>query len=357
MTVIHINGYLHELTPTQHFPNLLPDGKVEVDLSATSVIVAKTDVMPNWYVVAGGLEPRILDSTKGESLKFVGSFNSASQWKRSAQDLYDPFTPEKRYEINDIADLKRPGSLIIPTPLVLKYVSKSQRVDLGDENWNIVAHRGLDKEAQYLAGTFLKNVFHCLGTSRSSTVCIDPITFMISIVPGFCDNVHRIISSDGFFFPLALEKLKIQLIRTGRPSRKVIELKIGVIDIKDENSDSNEAYSMEVDPSKEAVKIVGKTPRGVFWGIQSFLSVVNEGKAPQVTVKDAPRYEYRGLSIDVARNFLPKKEMMRIMDGMAMFKMNKLHLHLTDDEGWRLEIPGLPQLTEVSFTGTGSADC
>ena len=173
MTVNHINGYLHELTPTQHFPNLLPDRKVEVDLSASGVIVAKTDVMPNWYVVAGGLEPRILDSTKGESLSFVGSFNSASQWKRSAQDLYDPFTPEKRYKINDIADLKRPGSLIFPTPLVLKYVSKSQRVDLNDGKWNIVAHRGLGKEARYLAGTFLRNVLHCPGTSsgRAYSFC------------------------------------------------------------------------------------------------------------------------------------------------------------------------------------------
>ena len=155
---------------------------------------------------------------------------------------------------------------------------------------------------------------------------------------------------------LSVEKLKMQHIRTGAPSRKVIELKIGTVDIKEE-SDSDEAYSMEVDPQKEVVTIVGKTPRGVFWGVQSFLSIVNKGKAPWITVKDAPRYEYRGLSIDVARNFLPKKEVMKILDGMAMFKMNKLHLHLTDDEGWRLEIPGLPQLTEVSLQEKENADC
>lgn len=134
-------------------------------------------------------------------------------------------------------------------------------------------------------------------------------------------------------------------------------MKIGTIDIKDKKRDSDEAYSMMVDPSKEVVKIVGKTPTGVFWGVQSFLSIVSEGKAPWVTVKDAPRYEYRGLSIDVARNFLPKKEVMKILDGMAMFKMNKLHLHLTDDEGWRLGIPGLPQLTEVSLQEQENADC
>ena len=162
MTVLHINGYLHELTPTQYFPNLLSGRNVEVDLSASGVIVAKSDVMPNWYVVASGLKPRILESTEGESLKFVGSFNSASKWKRSAQDLYDPFTPEKRFEINDIADLKRPGHLIIPTPLVMKYISKSQILDLNDGKWTIFADRCLDKEAQYLGGMFLRNVLHCL---------------------------------------------------------------------------------------------------------------------------------------------------------------------------------------------------
>jgi len=148
---------------------------------------------------------------------------------------------------------------------------------------------------------------------------------------------------------LSVEKLEIRRNRIARPPCKVIELKIGTVDVKGRKSDSDEAYSMEVDPSKEVVKIVGKTPTGVFWGVQSFLSIVNKGKAPWVTVKDAPRYEYRGLSIDVARNFLPKKEVKKILDGMAMFKMNKLHLHLTDDEGWRLEIPGLPQLTKVGL--------
>lgn len=183
MTVTHINGYLHKLTPTQYFPNLLPDRNVDVDLSASGAIVAKTDVMPNWYVVARGLEPRILESTKGESLKFVGSFNSASKWKRSAQDMYDPFTPEKRFKINNIEDLKRPGNLIVPTPLVLKYESKSQRVDLNDGKWNIVAHRGLDTEAQYLAGMFLRNVLHFpeVGFTASAT-------YRISNFPGLYDR-------------------------------------------------------------------------------------------------------------------------------------------------------------------------
>ena len=130
-------------------------------------------------------------------------------------------------------------------------------------------------------------------------------------------------------------------------SRKFIELKIGTVYIGDKKSECDEAYNLNVDPRKLAIRIVGNTPKAVFWGIQSLLSTLVDGEVPWVTIEDSPRYEYRGLSIDVARNFLQKDEVMRILDGMAMFKMNKLHLHLTDDEGWRLEIPGLTELTEV----------
>lgn len=143
------------------------------------------------------------------------------------------------------------------------------------------------------------------------------------------------------------EQLNIQLIQRKRKPREFIELKIGIVHIKNKSVENDEAYNLKVDPQEKAITITGNTPKGVFWGIQSLLSIMNNGEVPWLAVEDCPRYEYRGLSIDVARNFLPKVEVMRILDGMAMYKMNKLHLHLTDDEGWRLEIPGLPELTEV----------
>lgn len=64
-----------------------------------------------------------------------------------------------------------------------------------------------------------------------------------------------------------------------------------------------------------------------------------------MSIKDAPRFEYRGLMLDISRNFHGKTSIVKMMDVMAMYKLNKLHLHLTDDEGWRLEIPGLKELT------------
>ena len=63
---------------------------------------------------------------------------------------------------------------------------------------------------------------------------------------------------------------------------------------------------------------------------------------------DAPRLAYRALMIDVARNFLDKLFVLRLLDVMAMYKMNVLHLHLSDDQGWRLEVPTLPELTSVN---------
>jgi len=69
--------------------------------------------------------------------------------------------------------------------------------------------------------------------------------------------------------------------------------------------------------------------------------------ARQVRVVDAPRVAYRGVMIDVARNFLDKHYIFRLLDVLSMYKMNVLHLHLSDDQGWRLEVPALPELTDV----------
>lgn len=68
--------------------------------------------------------------------------------------------------------------------------------------------------------------------------------------------------------------------------------------------------------------------------------------------KDAPRFQYRGIFLDIGRNFHSKEAVHRLLDQMAAYKMNKFHFHLTDDEGWRIEIPGLPELIDV-----GSKHC
>jgi hexosaminidase len=117
---------------------------------------------------------------------------------------------------------------------------------------------------------------------------------------------------------------------------------------------SPEAYTLLVD-SVQGVRILGASPAGVFYGLQSLRSLLPAtGPTPRaglvlpaIRVVDAPRFGYRGFMLDVARNFHPKPVALRTLDLLARFKINVFHIHLTDDEGWRIEIPSLPELTAV----------
>lgn len=107
-----------------------------------------------------------------------------------------------------------------------------------------------------------------------------------------------------------------------------------------------EAYRLEVTPRE--VRITGGSPAGVFYGVQTLRQLVDQnGDIPCVTIRDEPRYAYRGLMLDPARHFLPVEDIERFIDAMAMYKFNALHLHLTDDQGWRVEIKKYPRLTEA----------
>lgn len=106
-----------------------------------------------------------------------------------------------------------------------------------------------------------------------------------------------------------------------------------------------EAYRLSVTASD--VRIDASDPRGLFYGAQTLRQLVDNRSIAAVEITDAPRFKWRGLLIDVARHFFDKKQMVQIIDEMAAFKLNVLKLHLTDYQGWRIEIPAYPKLTEV----------
>ncbi|HEY2581220.1 MAG TPA: family 20 glycosylhydrolase [Mucilaginibacter sp.] len=115
-----------------------------------------------------------------------------------------------------------------------------------------------------------------------------------------------------------------------------------------------EAYRLEVKPG--TISITAHDGAGVFYGIQSLKSLLPANawaaihtslKIPSVTVADKPQFAFREFMLDVSRNFQPKNEILRVLDLMALYKMNIFHFHLTDDEGWRLAIPGIPELTDI----------
>ncbi|UCE93932.1 MAG: family 20 glycosylhydrolase, partial [Flavobacteriaceae bacterium] len=117
-------------------------------------------------------------------------------------------------------------------------------------------------------------------------------------------------------------------------------------------SGSDEGYELSIDG--RGITIKAQTKAGAFYGIQSLLALQNpslESKSgisfPYVKIKDHPRFGYRGFQLDVGRNFQTKETIKKIIDALAFYKINTFLFYFTEDEGWRLEIEGLPELTEV----------
>ena len=121
---------------------------------------------------------------------------------------------------------------------------------------------------------------------------------------------------------------------------------------------NDEGYTLDV--TKDGAVVVAKTAQGLFYGMQSFLqllpaeiespSKVNgiAWQAPAVSIKDAPRFGYRGIMLDPCRHFMPVENVKKYLDVLSLFKMNRMHWHLTDDQGWRIEIKKYPKLTEIA---------
>ena len=125
-----------------------------------------------------------------------------------------------------------------------------------------------------------------------------------------------------------------------------------------------EGYTLNV--SEKGVEIKASSKAGFFYAIQTLkqllprdlfggtLNSEAEWVIPFVSITDQPQFEHRGFMMDVARHFFDKNEVKRVLDIMALYKMNRLHWHLTDDQGWRIEIPEYPLLTEVGAIRSGS---
>jgi len=124
--------------------------------------------------------------------------------------------------------------------------------------------------------------------------------------------------------------------------------------VKDETL-GDEGYTLTV---TERIEITAQTSAGLFYGAQtlrqllppriySFSKIYAEWTLPIVEIRDQPRFGWRGLHLDVARHFMPKEDVLRFIDTIASLKLNILHWHLTEDQGWRIEIKKYPRLTEV----------
>lgn len=149
----------------------------------------------------------------------------------------------------------------------------------------------------------------------------------------------------GFLAGYVLESTgKTLAVEAGATGSHAIVLRLGL------QTENPEAYLLEV--NEDQVTITGSSAAGVFYGIQTLrksLPVAKDAQVvlPPVRVNDAPRFAYRGMMLDVCRHFFSLDSVKRYIDILALHNINRFHWHLTDDQGWRIEIKKYPQLTQI----------
>ena len=141
----------------------------------------------------------------------------------------------------------------------------------------------------------------------------------------------------------AMESADIDYSIAKRPlSKQYITLRIDA-----DSMTHTEGYRLSI--SDRGVDICASTSAGLFYGIQSLVQLAADSRTLRTqTIEDYPRFAYRGVLIDISRHFRTKEFLMRQIDMMAQLKMNRLHLHLTDAAGWRIEIDAYPELTSYA---------
>ena len=287
----HINGDLYKLTPTADSKGIAPGDSLRIELVADAWAVNFTDAPDGLFLVWDN------DPAKGYPIKnySIRPSTQPKQYLRFPGDKSPLLTAAAIYKQNKnipvIAATKLP--LVFPTP---QEEVAGTGVYLLNADVHISAAPAFAKEAAYLSGE--------LGIILGKKPAVN--------TPG--------------------AGIELQLDTAFAP----------------------EAYVLQVTAAGIIIKAADGA--GIFNGIQSLKSVMPPASwagvqksvsIPAVNVKDAPRYGYRAFMLDVARNFHSKNDVLRVLEVMSLYKLNVLHFHLTDDEGWRLEIPSLPELTSV----------
>jgi hexosaminidase len=305
----HINGDLYVLRPAPRSKPLAPGGRRAIPLEGSLWAISISDAPRGFYIV---LDEKSGQPSKPISLRLdVESFPETTKLHRGVADVLPVANAESRYAENELL-AKLPGDQLIkvvPTPSDTNPLPG--RVSLNSST-KIFYQSPLLNEATFLAAA--------LGELTNGRLAIQEDTSQASIPAGS------------------------------------IRLRVGEVKVAGRNrKKGDEAYVLTATPDG-GIEIAGIDSAGVFYGIQTLRCLLpidsyrqknSELSIEATRISDAPRFHYRGLHLDVARNYQTRETVEKLLDLMAFYKLNRLHLHLTDDEGWRIEIKQLPELTKV----------
>ena len=293
VSITNINGDFYKIEPSASFDTLQPNADLVFSFETNDWMTKEGDLPVGFYIVfkdTAGVEktPELLGEVTYAPL------TAPSQINRGPEDKLIIPTPESRFAANSlITDLPADQYCpIIPTPA--SYAKGTSDFEITAAT-KIFYDKGLENEVKQLKAAVKELIGVELAAQEGKGEGIQ-----LSIVMALLDG-----------------------------------------------------YSLEV--NSKGINIKGESS-GVFYGIQSLRalmdvqSYVKPGKTLKVQgakVVDAPSMAYRGMHLDVVRNFQKKEDVINLLNLMSFYKLNKFHFHMVDDEGWRVAIDGLPELTEV----------
>ncbi|WP_286233906.1 family 20 glycosylhydrolase [Thalassotalea sediminis] len=297
LSIEFYNGDIHRITPTEAFTGFKAGETQSIQVYMAATALTHSQLMPNYWVAGNGLTPAVIDSTrttidpetKLELTPWIEPYTDIPhQIKSAPNDINQYANAAWLYDHN--ADIKVDNSdlatTVIPTP---------SQITVTDEDKSLDVSKGLSVSYLGLEASDVSAAFERLaklGVSQSD----NGIPVKISIDKGL-----------------------------------------------------RKAESYQLTTSDEGVTIAAADLAGAFYGVQTMASllITEELTLPFVSIEDAPMYGYRGQHMDVARNFHDKAMIFRLIEQMGAYKLNKLHMHLAEDEGWRIELPSFPELTEI----------
>jgi len=298
----HLNGDWYRISPREDFV-LAPGDSLQLNYRAIGHYIKLSDAPMGMYVVfydAKGNTTRIATVSQLE----IAPFRRREQLLRGMNDGLEAFSSGNLYRQNE-------GLSLIPESELLPIIPSPYRAIRGQDEYAFA--RGLrvyhSEELSFEAG-YLKTKMEELGNysvvlsqsaAQPETAGLNPV--VLGIDPK---------------------------IMAGLPG----------------------AYTLDIENS--GIRISGADAAGVFYGVQSLLALLyNQPDAdklslPQLHVEDKPRFGFRSMHLDVSRNFQSKETVLKFLDILSHYKINNFLFYIAEDEAWRLEIPGLPELTELS---------
>jgi len=298
LTISFVNGDLYKIEPNAASDGISAGARIDFQMVRSGIIDNITQSPQGFYLVLSETPDKAIPvkcTYPDPSNEFLNSLPASKTWMDPA------YVYSKNQDVQDIESSKLP--LIFPSPVDYKSMNGEYRI------------------------------------SGSTAISSDPL---------FAKEAGYLIEELG---KLLNSKPSVRQNNTN-----------GIV-LRRDPKIANEGYELSV--SDKGIFIAASTSAGAFYGIQSLKSLIpplswrskqNSIILQAVEVKDEPRFGYRSFMLDVARNFQSKEEILKVLDLMSLYKLNVFHFHFSEDEGWRVEIPSLPELTEVGSVRAHTID-